>query len=344
MADRDGLAVGIAGATGAVGRELVSLLEERSLPVGDLRLLASPRSAGEEIEFRGSACRVRELTAETLQGLDVVFFSAGSGVSRELAPIAARAGAVVIDNSSAFRMEETVPLVIPEINARALSGIRRRKEKGAIIANPNCSTIVLLMAVTPLHLAARVRRMVVSTYQAASGAGARAMKELESQAREMLEGREPRPQVFKEPCAFNVFSHDTAIGEDGYNVEETKMLHETRKIWGDSEVGVSATCVRVPVRRAHTEAIHVELEREMDEAEARELLTAFPGVALRDDREENRFPTPLLAAGRDEIFVGRIRRDTSCEKGLVLLASGDQLRKGAALNAVQIAEELRDRW
>jgi aspartate-semialdehyde dehydrogenase len=160
----------------------------------------------------------------------------------------------------------------------------------------------------------------------------------------MLEGREPRPQVFKEPCAFNVFSHDTAIGEDGYNVEETKMLHETRKIWGDSEVGVSATCVRVPVRRAHTEAIHVELEREMDEAEARELLTAFPGVALRDDREENRFPTPLLAAGRDEIFVGRIRRDTSCEKGLVLLASGDQLRKGAALNAVQIAEELRDRW
>jgi len=329
--------VAIVGATGAVGRELLAVLTARRFPIGRLTLLASARSAGTALEVAGETHRVVALCEEAFRGVDVAFFCAGGGISRELAPRAAELGVLVIDNSSAFRMDPDVPLVVPEVNPDAVAPALRR-EGGALIANPNCSTILLVVAIHAIHSAARVRSMVVSTYQAASGAGAAAMAELEQQTRAVLDGGDPEPEVFAERCAFNLFSHDSPIGPQGYNEEEMKMVREVRKIWDDPSVRVSATCVRVPVPRAHAESVHLELERPLSREEATELLEEAPGVRVVDDRDGNRFPTPLAASHRDEVLVGRIRTSLDDERRLELFLCGDQLRKGAALNAVQIAE------
>lgn len=328
--------IAIVGATGAVGQELLAVLAQRRFPVRELRALASPRSAGRQVRFDGRLLPVQPASPESFEGVDLALFSAGAQVSRLLAPLACRAGAIVIDNSSAFRMEPDVPLVVPEINPGAL-----RAHRG-IIANPNCSTIILALPLWPLHRRFAARRVVVSTYQAASGAGARALAELESQTRSVLAGMPPAPQVFPVPCAFNVFSHNSPVGPDGCNLEERKMILETRKILADDTVQVAPTCMRVPVLRAHTETVCVEFERSVEPDEARRILADAPGLRLVDDPRENRFPTPLDATGRDEVLVGRIRRDPSIPggRGLMFVCAGDQLRKGAALNAVQIAEQL----
>jgi aspartate-semialdehyde dehydrogenase len=326
--------VAIVGATGAVGQEFRAVLQDRKFPAKSYRLLASARSAGKSHDWIGGPLTIRELTRDAFDGCDLALFSAGGSISREFGPLAVKAGAVVIDNSSAFRMDDAVPLVVPEVNPEAI-----RSHRG-IIANPNCSTIILNVPLWPLHRENPVKRVVVSTYQAVSGAGARALAELESQTRDVLAGRPAKPEVFNQPCAFNVFSHNTAIGEDGYNVEETKMILETRKIFGDASIRIAPTCMRVPVMRAHTESVSIEFTNPMSEGRAREILSAAPGVELLDDRQMNRFPTPLDASGRDAVFVGRIRNDPSVpeNRGLQFICAGDQLRKGAALNAVQIAE------
>lgn len=326
--------VAIVGATGAVGHEFRTILKERRFPARSYRLLASPRSAGQMLEWVDGPLRVEALTPAAFDGAGLALFSAGAAVSREYAPLAVRAGAVVVDNSSAFRMSPDVPLIVPEVNAAAL------REHRGLIANPNCSTIILVVPLWPLHRTNPVRRVVVATYQAASGAGARALAELESQTRAVLAGQAARPEVFHVPCAFNVFSHNSAVGPDGYNGEESKMIAETRKIFGDATIGLAPTCMRVPVMRAHTEAVAVEFARTFDPDEAREILQRSPGVRVVDDREANRFPMPLEASGQDDVLVGRIRRDPSIPdgRGLQFVCCGDQLRKGAATNAVQIAE------
>ena len=334
--------VAIAGVTGAVGQEFLNVLAERNFPIGQIKLLASKRSAGKQIEFNGRAHTVEELNEDSFKDIDLALFSAGGSISKQFAPIASDAGATVVDNSSAFRMADGVPLIVPEVNPEAADGIELGK--GGIIANPNCSTIIMIVPVTPLHRAAGVRRMVVSTYQAASGAGAAAMAELEQQTHEVLDGKQPTCEIFSQQYAFNLFSHDSDIGDEGYNTEEMKMVRETHKMWADDSVAITATCVRVPVMRAHSESINLEFDRPIDEAQARELLRAAPGVTILDDRAANRFPTPLDATGRDDVFVGRIRNDISRNgvdrTGLDLFVCGDQIRKGAALNAVQIAELL----
>ena len=336
------LHLAIVGATGAVGQEFLNVLAGRDFSFDGLTLLASARSAGKKIDFQGSTHTVEVLGEDSFKGIDLALFSAGASISRRFAPVAAEAGATVVDNSSAFRMAEGVPLVVPEVNPEAIDGMGAGK--GGIVANPNCSTIIMLVPVTPLHRAAGVRRMIVSTYQAASGAGTAAMAELKQQTREVLAGREPTCAIFRHPYAFNLFSHDSEIGPEGYNTEELKMVHETHKIWGDPGVRISATCVRVPVMRAHAESINLEFERPLDAEGARQILREAPGVSVIDDRDHNRFPMPLDATGRDEVFVGRIRDDLSrtgdTVAGLDLFVCGDQLRKGAALNAVQIAELL----
>jgi aspartate-semialdehyde dehydrogenase len=329
------LNVAILGATGAVGMEFLDVLARRAFPVGRLSLLASARSAGRTLEFAGQPVEVREVRPDSFDGINLALFSAGATASKQWAPVAIEAGAFVVDNSSAFRMEPGVPLVIPEINPQAIGD-------APIIANPNCSTIIMNMAVWPLHRRWRVRRIVVSTYQAASGAGWKAMQELEEQTRAVLAGQPAKPAVFPHACAFNLFSHNTPIGPDGYNTEESKVIAETRKILDAPGLAITATCIRVPVRRAHSESINLTFERPVDEAEARRILAAAPGVKVVDDRQANRFPMPLEASGQDAVLVGRIRRDASQPdgRGLDLFASGDQLLKGAALNAVQIAELL----
>jgi aspartate-semialdehyde dehydrogenase len=329
--------VAIAGATGAVGVELMACLEQRKFPLSELRLLASARSAGKTLRFRGDDLAVRELTDESLAGVDIALFSAGGAQSKRFAPAAVKAGAVVVDNSSAFRMNQDVPLVVPEINAAAMRG------HGGIIANPNCVAIVAATPLWPLHQKARIKRLVMSTYQAASGAGAAAMEELSESTRAFLEGRSFTPKVLPHPYAFNVFSHNTKVDpETGYNEEETKVMQETRKIFGEPNLRVTATCVRVPVLRAHCIALNIELEDALTPAEARAILSTAPGVRVVDELERNYFPMPVDASGKDEVLVGRIRRDVSDPSGksLSLFVAGDQLRKGAALNAVQIAERL----
>lgn len=328
--------IAIVGATGAVGQEFCALLRSRKFPVRELRLLASARSAGKQVDALDGPATVVELTPDSFADIDIAFFSAGAGISREFVPHAVQAGAVVIDNSSAFRMDPEIPLVVPEINLAAVRDHHR------IIANPNCSTIILAVVLWPLHRAHRIRRVVVSTYQAVSGAGARALEELETQTRAVLAGDTPTPGVFTEPCAFNVFSHDSAIGDDGLNVEERKLVLETRKIFCDDNLLVAPTCLRVAVRRAHTESATIEFHETFPENDARETLRDAPGVEILDERETNRFPTPLRASNCDDVLVGRIRQDATIpdNRGLQLLCSGDQLRKGAALNAIQIAEGL----
>ncbi|HAI11591.1 MAG TPA: aspartate-semialdehyde dehydrogenase [Phycisphaerales bacterium] len=334
--------VAIVGVTGAVGQEFLRVLDQRNFPIGNLKLLASKRSAGKTVDFKGKTYTVEELTEDSFGDVDLALFSAGGSISKKFGPIASAAGATVVDNSSAFRMVPEIPLVVPEVNPEAVKGIELGK--GGIIANPNCSTIIMLVPVTPIHRAVGVKRMVVSTYQAASGAGAAAMAELEQQTREVLEGKEPTCDIFPRQYAFNIFSHNAPITETGYNEEEMKMVKETHKIWNNPNVQIAATCVRVPVMRAHAESINLELENPMDEKEAKELLSKSAGVSIIDDRAGNNFPTPLEASNKDDIFVGRIRNDISRKgtgvSGIELFVCGDQVRKGAALNAVQIAELL----
>jgi aspartate-semialdehyde dehydrogenase len=329
--------VAIVGATGAVGVEMIGCLERRKFPLAELRLLASARSAGKTLRFRGEPLIVRELTAASFAGVDVALFSAGSAISREFAPLAVRAGAVVIDNSSAFRMDPSVPLVVPEINAQAA------REHRGIIANPNCTAIISVVPLWPIHRTNRIVRLLISSYQAASGAGAAAMEELRESTRAYLDGRSYAPRVLPHPYAFNLFSHNTRIDPvSGYNDEEIKVAQESAKIFGDSAIRVSATCVRVPVLRAHSVAITFECERAITAQEVRALVSAAPGVKLVDDAERNYFPMPHDASGHDPVLVGRIRRDVSDPSGrsIALFVAGDQLLKGAALNAVQIAEGL----
>jgi len=332
--------VTIVGATGAVGVELIHCLEARRFPVSELRLTASARSAGRTPPFNGRAVPVSELTEESFRGVGIALFSAGGSISKRFAPIAARAGAVVVDNSSAFRMDPAVPLVVPEINPQAIAGQR------GIIANPNCSTIIAITPLWPVHRVNRIRRMIVATYQAASGAGAAAMEELREATRAQLEGRAFAPKVLPHPYAFNLFSHNSKIDpESGYNEEETKVIRETHRIFADDSIRISATCVRVPVLRAHSIAIHFECERPITPAEVRDIVQTAPGVKLVDDPQRNYFPMPLDASGKDPILVGRIRQDVSDPSGrsIALFVCGDQLLKGAALNAVQIAELLLPR-
>lgn len=326
--------VAIMGATGAVGEEMLKILEERDFPVGRLVLLASARSVGKKYRFKGQDLFVQELKEDSFKDIDIVLASAGGSISKQFAPAAVSAGAVVIDNTSAFRMDPNVPLVIPEINPKDI-----KKHQG-IIANPNCSTIIMLVPVWPIYRANKVKRIIVSTYQAASGAGAKAMKELEDQSRDILAGNPAKKEIFPHQIAFNLFSHNSAVKENGYNEEEIKMVNETRKIFHNDKIQVSPTCVRVPIFRAHSEAIYLELTKEATEAELRDILAAAPGVKVIDDRAGNYFPMPLEASGKDPVLVGRIRKDLTNPKGVWLFASGDQLRKGAALNAVQIAEIL----
>jgi len=332
---KDGYRVAVVGATGAVGVELIRCLEERHFPVSGLRLLASARSSGKKMPFRGHNVTVEELTENSFKDVDIALFSAGGSISKKFGPIAVKANAVVVDNSSAFRMDPAVPLVIPEINPDAVAG------HSGIIANPNCSTIIGIVPLWPIHRKNRIRRLIAATYQAASGAGAAAMAELVESTRAHLDDKEYKRTVFPHVYAFNLFSHNSKVDPaTGYNEEETKMLKETRKIFGDPDIRVSATCVRVPVLRAHSEALNFECERPITPAEVRHLLEQAPGVKLVDDPEKNIFPMPRDASGQGDVLVGRIRQDTSDPSGksIAMFVSGDQLLKGAALNAVQIAE------
>jgi aspartate-semialdehyde dehydrogenase len=326
--------IAVVGATGAVGQEILRTLERRNFPVSLLRPLASARSAGKTVDFQGKPIEVEPLTAEAFNGIDYALFSAGATRSREFADACKKAGAVMIDNSSAFRMRADVPLVVPEINAGDL------KNHQGIIAVPNCSAIILGVPLWPLHQAAQIERIIVSTYQSASGAGAQAMAELESQAKAYAAGQPLKKEIFPHQIALNVFSHNTAIAENGYNEEENKVIEETRKIFHAPEMPIVATCIRVPVLRAHSESIVIETKRPLSPEEAREILAKAPGVKVVDNREKNHFPMPLEASGQFDVLVGRIRKDLSNSKGLALFVSGDQLLKGAAWNAVQILEHL----
>ncbi|HUV40434.1 MAG TPA: aspartate-semialdehyde dehydrogenase [Sedimentisphaerales bacterium] len=331
-----GCSLAVAGVTGAVGQEFLKILEQRDFPFESLTMLASSRSAGKKIPFKGKEYVVQQLTDKSFYNVDIALFSAGAARSKEFAPAAVKAGAVVVDNSSAFRMDPDTPLVIPEINPEQI-----QNHKG-IIANPNCSTIIGIVPVWPLHKANAVKRMVVSTYQAASGAGQSAMLELENQSREILEGKKPTCKAFPYQIAFNVFSHNSNLDANGYNLEEMKMVYETRKIFDCPDIAVTCTCIRIPVFRAHCESINLEFTEPITPAQVRDLLSTAPGVSVLDDRQNNRFPMPIDATGRDDIFVGRIRQDFSIpeNRGINLWVAGDQLRKGAALNAIQIAERL----
>ncbi len=327
----------ILGATGAVGAELLQLLDQRNFPLSKLKLLASARSAGQQLEFRGEALQVEEVTEESFTGVDLVLASAGGSISKAWAPNAVKAGAVVVDNSSAFRMDPLVPLVVPEVNPDAAV------QHQGIVANPNCTTILMAVAVWPLHQVQPIQRIVAATYQSASGAGARAMEELKVQAQAILNGQTPPTDCFPYPLAFNLFPHNSDLNKNGYCQEEMKMIQETRKIFGVPELRVSATCVRVPILRAHSEAINLEFAQPFEADVARAILQKAPGVKLVEDWDRNYFPMPMEASGKDEVLVGRIRQDLSHPCGLELWLSGDQIRKGAALNAIQIAELLVQR-
>jgi len=319
--------VAIMGATGAVGVEMRQILEERKFPIAEITFLASERSAGKKLRFRGKTHTVKLLTEKSFDGVDIVLASAGGSISKQFAPAVLKAGAVMIDNTSAFRMDPAVPLVIPEINPQEI----RNSGKKRIIANPNCSTIVALMALYPLHKAAGLARFNVATYQAASGAGAQAMEELRVQAGEVLAGKKPTKKIFKHQIAFNVFSHNSNVGPEGYNEEEMKMVKETHKILGDNDIKVQVTCVRVPVMRAHSEAIYAKFEKALTPDQARNLLSKAPGVKVVDKRGANYFPMPVDSAHKDDVLVGRIRQDLFFEKDdrPVRVRRPDPQRRGA---------------
>lgn len=331
---REDFHVAVVGATGAVGIEMLETLEKRNFPIGKLTPLASARSAGKTLPFRGEKIAVQELTKDSFDGVDIALFSAGGRISKEFAPAAVEAGAVVVDNSSAFRMDDSVPLVVPEINAADVA-----RHKG-IIANPNCSTIVTVMALYPLHRAFGVKRIFASTYQAVSGSGAMGIAELKRQVGEINEGREVSREVYPYQIAFNVLPHVDVFLDNGYTNEEMKMVHESRKIMGLPNFQASVTCVRVPVYRAHSIAVSAEFEKPVSVERAREAINAAPGIDLNDDVTSNDYPLPLESAGQDNCQIGRIRRDCAMENGLSFWVVGDQLLKGAALNTVQIAEEV----
>ncbi|AFY53232.1 aspartate-semialdehyde dehydrogenase [Rivularia sp. PCC 7116] len=326
--------VAILGATGAVGTELLEILEQRKFPLAELKLLASERSAGKKLTFRGESLSVEAVSETALKDVDVLLASAGGSISKVWAPKAVEKGAIVVDNSSAFRMNADVPLIVPEVNPEAV-----QNHKG-IIANPNCTTILMSVGIFPLHKVKRIKRIVVATYQSASGAGAKAMEELKNQSLDILEGKEAVAEVFPYPVAFNLFPHNSPLNSAGYCEEEMKMVNETRKIFNDMDIRITASCVRVPVLRAHSEAINLEFETPFEVEEARKILGKSEGVKLIEDWQANYFPMPLEATGIDEVLVGRIRQDISHRNGLELWLCGDQIRKGAALNAVQIAELL----
>jgi aspartate-semialdehyde dehydrogenase len=333
---KDEYNVAVVGATGAVGEQMREVLEERAFPVHELRLLASERSAGQFLPFEGRQVRVDVLDENSFNGIDIALFSAGGGVSAKFAPIAVAAGAVVVDNTSCFRMEPDVPLVVPEVNAGAIAEYSRR----GVVANPNCSTIQMVVALKPIHDAARIKRVVVSTYQSVSGAGRRAMEELSQQVAALFNGRELRKEKFPHQIAFNCIPHIDVFVEGGYTKEEWKMIHETRKIFNEPALPVTATAVRVPVFCSHSESINVETEKKLTVADVRALLREAPGVIVSDETENNVYPLAIEATGKDATYVGRIREDDSVPNGLNLWVVADNLRKGAALNAVQIAEIL----
>ncbi len=326
--------VAVAGATGAVGLEMLKTLDKRNFPVKSLRLLASARSVGKQLEFKGEKLPVEEMTNDSFKGIDIALFSAGASRSKEFAKACVDSGAVMIDNSSAFRMVPEVPLVVPEINPEDAF-----QHKG-IIANPNCTTIIMLVALNPLYKLSPIRRIIVSTYQCSSGAGQKGMNELLTQTADYVNGRPIVPQVFPFQYAFNLFSHNTAIGPNGYNEEEMKMVNETRKIMHDANISVCPTCIRIPTIRSHAEAITIEQERKVTVEEALAALAKAPGVKIVNDAANNHFPMPIESNDQYDVLVGRVRDDLSCPKGLALFVCGDQLLKGAAQNAVQIAEVL----
>lgn len=326
--------VAIVGASGAVGVEMIRTLERRNFPVGSLRLLASKRSAGKSLNFRGETLTIEELTPSSFEGVDIALFSAGGGISKEWGPEAVKAGAVVVDNSSAFRLDASVPLVVPEINAQdALS-------HQGIIANPNCTTAITLMALYPLHQAFGVERVFASTYQAVSGTGAQAIVELENQVRQLSQGEDVSPEVYPHQIAFNVLPHVDSFLAEGYTREEMKLENEGRKIMHHPSFRASVTCVRVPVYRAHSIAISAEFQQPVDLQRAQDILSRAPGLDVVDDPQQNQYPLPLRASGKDHCQVGRLRMDCALDNGLCFWVAGDQLLKGAALNAVQIAELL----
>jgi aspartate-semialdehyde dehydrogenase len=328
--------VAVVGATGAVGEQMREILEERQFPVGELRLLASERSAGQFLPFQGRQLPVQVLNEDSFKEIDIGLFSAGGSVSAEFAPLAVAAGAVVVDNSATFRMEPDIPLVVPEVNAKEIANYKTR----GIVANPNCSTIQLVVALKPIHDAARIKRVVVSTYQSVSGAGRKAMDELSQQVAALFNGREIKKEKFPHQIAFNCIPHIDVFLESGYTKEEWKMINETRKILGEPNLPVTATTVRVPVFLSHSESVNVETYVKLSAAETKRILREAPGVIVADEPENNDYPTPIDAAGKDATYVGRIREDDSVVNGLNLWVVSDNLRKGAALNAVQIAEIL----
>ncbi|HOJ71486.1 MAG TPA: aspartate-semialdehyde dehydrogenase [Syntrophorhabdaceae bacterium] len=328
--------VAVAGATGAVGNEMVAILEERNFPVKNLKLLASSRSVGKTISFKGTDIKVEELKEDSFKGVDIGLFSPGGAVSMKFAPIAAASGCVVIDNTSAFRMEPDIPLVVPEVNEHAIAGYKNR----GIISNPNCSTIQMVVVLKPLHDFAKIKRVVVSTYQAVSGTGKKAIYELEQQVLAIYNNKEIEKKVYPHQIAFNCLPHIDSFLENGYTKEEMKMVNETKKIMEDQSIQVTATTVRVPVFYGHSESVNVEFESDITPEKARELLSKAPGVKVTDDPSKNIYPLAIYAAGKDDTFVGRIRRDESVKYGLNMWIVSDNIRKGAALNAVQIAEVL----
>jgi len=332
-----GYRVAIVGATGLVGQEFIKVLEQRSFPIESIRLLASDRSAGKKLFIGNQEIEVKETAPESFEGIDVALFSAGAEISRYFSPIAAKSGAVVVDNSSAFRMTPTVPLVVPEVNPEDI-----KWHKG-IISNPNCSTIQTVVALYPLHKVNPIKRIVIDTYQAVSGTGSAAVEELTAQAKQVLGGQTTIPHVYSHQIAFNLLPEIDVFLDDGYTKEEWKLVEETRKIMHANDMAISATCVRVPVFTGHSVAIHMEFSEPMFPDEARRILAQAPGVRVLDDPAVSLYPQPWSATGTDEVFVGRIRRDVSHPCGLVMWVVADNLRKGAALNTVQIAEEMIER-
>ena len=328
--------VAVVGATGAVGNEMVKILEERKFPVSHITLLASERSIGKKLEFNGKLLPIQVLTEESFSGVDIGLFSAGGSISQRFAPIAAASGCVVIDNTSAFRMEPDVPLVVPEVNPEAISMFRNR----GIIANPNCSTIQMVLVLKPIHDAVKIKRVVVSTYQAVSGTGKKAIEELIEQTRDLLSSREPKVSVYPHRIAFNCLPHIDVFLDNGYTKEEMKMVNETKKILDDQKIAVTATTVRVPVLYGHSESVNIQTEGKLTAEQVRGILSQAPGVKVVDDPQMNIYPLPIDAAGKDDTFVGRIREDESIKNGINMWVVSDNIRKGAALNAVQIAEIL----
>jgi aspartate-semialdehyde dehydrogenase len=328
--------VAVCGATGAVGNQMIQCLEERDFPVGELRLLASERSKGKKLTYKGEEIPVQVLDENSFEGIEIALFSAGASTSKTFAPVAAKAGAVVVDNSSCWRMDPLVPLVVPEVNPKAIAGYTTK----GIIANPNCSTIQMVVVLQPIHELAGIERIVVSTYQAVSGTGQKAIVELEGQLKALHEGRRPEAKVYPKQIAWNLIPHIDVFQDNGYTKEEMKMVLETQKIMGDDSIKVSATCVRVPVRYGHSETVNIATKKKVSVDQVRAALAKAPGVKVVDDPANLVYPTPLEAAGQDLTYVGRIREDISQEKGIDLWLVADNIRKGAATNAVQIAEIL----